>query len=199
MQGLLAFKRYADFSGRSNRAEFWQFMAILAGAYILSTALGGANQAIPFPMLTILVMLGTTVPTYAVIVRRLHDRDITGWAVGVIWILNGISSTLADMFISSGGNVLVSMLSKVALVMTAGYTLALLYPLAMPGDDKANKYGPPPVPAEDPSEAHVGVAVPAASPPADDRLNQIERLGKLRKDGILTDAEFEQQKTALLQ
>jgi hypothetical protein len=42
----------------------------------------------------------------------------------------------------------------------------------------------------------------AAPPPAaagDDTIAQLEKLGALRRDGILTDAEFEQQKQRLLQ
>lgn len=66
MQGLLAFKRYYDFTGRSSRAEFWQFMGLVTVAYIVSAVLGGMNEATPLPMLTVLVMLATIVPTYAV-------------------------------------------------------------------------------------------------------------------------------------
>jgi uncharacterized membrane protein YhaH (DUF805 family) len=197
MQGFLAFKRYYDFSGRSSRAEFWQFMGIVAVAYIVSAVLGGMDATNPLPMLTVLVMLGTTVPTYAVTVRRLHDRNITGWAVGVVWILNGIGYTLADMQMKAGGNVLLDFLSKAAVGTLGLYALALLYPLVMPGDEKANTFGPPPEPGDAVPQATHANATPAASP-ADDRLNQIERLARLHRDGTLTDAEFEQQKAALL-
>ncbi|MEU9205386.1 SHOCT domain-containing protein [Streptomyces sp. NPDC048332] len=38
----------------------------------------------------------------------------------------------------------------------------------------------------------------AAQPPADDLIGQLERLAELKKQGILTDAEFEAQKARLL-
>lgn len=38
----------------------------------------------------------------------------------------------------------------------------------------------------------------AAAPPADDLINQLERLGELKKQGVLTDAEFAAQKNRLL-
>lgn len=38
----------------------------------------------------------------------------------------------------------------------------------------------------------------AAVPPADDLINQLERLGELKKQGVLTDAEFAAQKNRLL-
>ncbi len=50
------------------------------------------------------------------------------------------------------------------------------------------QYAPPPAP----------VAPPAAAPGTDDVIAQLEKLGDLRANGILTDAEFEQQKARLL-
>jgi hypothetical protein len=50
------------------------------------------------------------------------------------------------------------------------------------------QYAPPPAP----------VAPPAPAPGTDDVIAQLEKLGDLRANGILTDAEFEQQKARLL-
>jgi len=47
------------------------------------------------------------------------------------------------------------------------------------------QYQPPPAP-------------PAPAPGTDDVIAQLEKLGDLRANGILTDAEFEQQKARLL-
>nr|WSW70968.1 SHOCT domain-containing protein [Streptomyces sp. NBC_00995] len=38
----------------------------------------------------------------------------------------------------------------------------------------------------------------AAQPPAEDLIGQLERLAELKKQGVLTDAEFEAQKSRLL-
>jgi hypothetical protein len=56
-------------------------------------------------------------------------------------------------------------------------------------------------------EAQAAVAPPVqAAPPAaaqassmDEKLSQLERLSQLKAQGILSDAEFEQQKAAILQ
>jgi hypothetical protein len=55
-------------------------------------------------------------------------------------------------------------------------------------------------------EAQAAVAPPVqAAPPAaaaasmDEKLSQLERLSQLKAQGILSDAEFEQQKAAVLQ
>ena len=52
--------------------------------------------------------------------------------------------------------------------------------------EPAPQYAPPPP------------APPAAASGTDDVLAQLEKLGDLRANGILTDAEFEQQKARLL-
>jgi hypothetical protein len=59
--------------------------------------------------------------------------------------------------------------------------------------------GPPPAPA--PEATPPEPAAPAAAPAADDmgrRLALLQQLGGLRAQGILTDAEFEAQKSKLL-
>ena len=67
----LYFKRYADFSGRSRRSEYW--WATLAISLI--------SYAIAFviPMLSTVWMLATLVPSLAMCVRRLHDIGKSGW------------------------------------------------------------------------------------------------------------------------
>jgi hypothetical protein len=44
----------------------------------------------------------------------------------------------------------------------------------------------------------VGVAAPAAAPPAEDPLDKLKKLGELRDAGVLTAEEFEAQKAAVL-
>src|SRR5437870_12270687 len=105
---LLAYRRYVEFSGRSRRKEFWMFQlfnfVVVAVLYALLLAGGGyrllvggaaaANTlstgaeltpvAAPGPLfwigLALLAIygLGTLIPSIAVAVRRLHDRNMTG-------------------------------------------------------------------------------------------------------------------------
>ncbi|MFG2626690.1 SHOCT domain-containing protein [Streptomyces sp. NPDC048473] len=49
----------------------------------------------------------------------------------------------------------------------------------------------------DAAERQAAQQVPAA-PPADDLISRLERLAELKKQGILTDAEFEAQKAKIL-
>ncbi|MGP3689497.1 DUF805 domain-containing protein [Streptomyces sp. IBSNAI002] len=86
-------KKYADFSGRARRQEYWMFSliqsVIVIALVILDFVLG------TLPILTLVYTLGTAVPSIAVLVRRLHDIGKSGWwyfitlvpFVGGIWLL----------------------------------------------------------------------------------------------------------------
>ena len=80
------FSKYATFSGRASRSEYWGFylfsVLALIVAMILDAVLGlsDAESGVgPFYIICILVLL---LPNWAVTVRRYHDRDFRGW-----WIL----------------------------------------------------------------------------------------------------------------
>lgn len=78
-----ALKKYAAFSGRAQRKEFWYFnlfnFLITLAIGIVGILIFGINNphAVNFPMQIYgLVML---IPALAVSVRRLHDIDRSGW------------------------------------------------------------------------------------------------------------------------
>ena len=74
-------KKYADFSGRASREEFWCFFAFViianAVASIIGVVLGGG------PALSGAVGLLLLVPQLAVAVRRLHDVGKSGRELAV--------------------------------------------------------------------------------------------------------------------
>src|SRR4051794_11766381 len=77
-------QKYADFTGRAPRAEYWwYFLGIVISAIVLSIVesilgLGKLVFGIYGP-LTALLWLGTIVPSIAAGVRRLHDTNRSGW------------------------------------------------------------------------------------------------------------------------
>ncbi|MFF2844722.1 DUF805 domain-containing protein [Streptomyces sp. NPDC058001] len=82
-------KKYAVFSGRARRQEYWMFVLFnVIAAIILSIidAVIGSN------ILIIIYWLGVLVPSLAVAVRRLHDTDKSGWflLIGLIPFVGGI-------------------------------------------------------------------------------------------------------------
>ena len=83
---LEALKKYAVFSGRARRMEYWYFVLFnLIVAFVLAlidTLLGTTTGVSSFGLLSGIYGLAVLIPTLAVLVRRLHDIDRTGW-----WIL----------------------------------------------------------------------------------------------------------------
>ena len=83
---LMPLKRYADFSGRSRRKEYWMFvLGVFIAAIVLSIVegvlgLSGMVGGVYGPLTTIL-LLGVIIPSIAVQVRRFHDQDKSGWFV----------------------------------------------------------------------------------------------------------------------
>jgi uncharacterized membrane protein YhaH (DUF805 family)/RNA polymerase subunit RPABC4/transcription elongation factor Spt4 len=63
-------KKYVDFEGRATVREFWSF-------YLINSA-AGLLLALVFPVLVVVLLLGTLLPGIAVGVRRLHDQNRNG-------------------------------------------------------------------------------------------------------------------------
>lgn len=91
-QMIAAYRRYADFEGRSRRSEFWLFHLFQILAFIVLAVLGVIFGALiggdsdlgvaingMFGLLILLLLLGSIIPNLAVAVRRLHDSDKSGW------------------------------------------------------------------------------------------------------------------------
>lgn len=76
-------QRYAVFSGRAGRPEFWFFTLIsLLAAVLLSFVdgiLGTTSLRAGIGLLSGVFALALFVPALAVTVRRLHDGDRSGW------------------------------------------------------------------------------------------------------------------------
>ena len=75
---------YATFSGRAPRAEFWWFaLFVLLGNLLFGIVdgliFGAASDGQPVSLLGALFSLAVLLPNIAVGVRRLHDRDMSGW------------------------------------------------------------------------------------------------------------------------
>lgn len=74
--------KYVTFSGRASRSEYWWFIVALILAYVVVAIVGGAVSEQVGGVLYLIVALGTFLPALAVLIRRLHDVDRSGW-----WIL----------------------------------------------------------------------------------------------------------------
>ena len=100
---LKVLQNYANFSGRARRSEYWYFAlfnlfaiistAILDGLFGTTFDMGFGPS--PYGYITILYYFFILIPSFAVLVRRLHDVGKSGWfilislipLVGAIWLL----------------------------------------------------------------------------------------------------------------
>ena len=116
---LMPLKRYADFSGRSRRMEFWMWvvfqfliglafivlMVALGGAAIMSGDVGGAMAMggiiLILYLLYFLLGLVFLVPGLAVTIRRLHDTNRSGWWIMLFWGPILLSYALTFIFMGS--------------------------------------------------------------------------------------------------
>jgi uncharacterized membrane protein YhaH (DUF805 family) len=114
---LEALKKYAVFSGRSRRMEYWYFVLfnIIVGVVLalIDMLIGTFSAMSNIGLLSGIYSLAVLIPTLAVMVRRLHDIDRTGW-----WIL-------------------------INLIPLVGTIVLLVFALT-PGTPGSNRYGPDP-------------------------------------------------------
>lgn len=167
---LQPLKRYAEFRGRSSRAEFWWFtlFAVIIYAVIWLLMVGSlGSMAAAGPEQSASSMIGLfggvgivfglfwlalIIPTIAVQVRRLHDQNRSGWWVGAFYLLyvtymvmlfGTIASTGGDPDAAPQSVSMVAGIGIIALLMFV-YMIVLLVFYCMPGTKGPNRFGEDP-------------------------------------------------------
>jgi uncharacterized membrane protein YhaH (DUF805 family) len=95
---MTVMKKYADFSGRARRKEYWMFVlfnVIISIVLTILDSLIGTMSESGYGVLSGLYSLAILIPSLAVGVRRLHDVGKSGWwllislipLIGSIWLL----------------------------------------------------------------------------------------------------------------
>lgn len=127
-------QQYATFSGRASRSEYWYWilfcclLGFVTGIFdaILFPSVGKGTGSGP---LSLLVSLGTLLPSLGVAVRRLHDTNRSGW-----WILLPFAAVPA-VFIHMG-------LFALAII---GLMILQLVWYCTKGTSGDNRFGPDPL------------------------------------------------------
>jgi uncharacterized membrane protein YhaH (DUF805 family) len=137
---LNVLRHYADFSGRARRKEFWMFELFYALFALVAMGIDMAiGSARVFHNLYVLAML---LPSFAVMVRRLHDTGRSGW-----WTLLTIVPALIILplaitrLINGHGNE--SLIIVLGLTLTAS-SIWLLVLTLLEGQHGSNQYGSDP-------------------------------------------------------
>lgn len=79
--------KYADFSGRASRSEYWYFYLF---TFVLSVGLAMVGGVIGVEWLSGIASLGLALPNLAAMVRRLHDTGRSGWWYFIVFTCIGI-------------------------------------------------------------------------------------------------------------
>ncbi|WP_049722031.1 DUF805 domain-containing protein [Gilvimarinus polysaccharolyticus] len=84
-----ALKKYADFSGRARRKEYWMFILFYLIFYIAFLVV---DSLLGTMFLTLIFSLVLLVPSISIAARRLHDTGRTGWwqLIGLIPLIGAI-------------------------------------------------------------------------------------------------------------
>jgi uncharacterized membrane protein YhaH (DUF805 family) len=91
-------KKYAVFSGRARRKEYWMFFLFNIIIALVLVFIDGATglargSGIGLGPLYGLYVLATLIPSIAVLVRRLHDTNRSGWwlFLSLVPLIGGIA------------------------------------------------------------------------------------------------------------
>ncbi|KTA83189.1 DUF805 domain-containing protein [Aeromonas salmonicida] len=98
---LLAWRRYFDFSGFSSRKEFWMFMWVHLLVTLMCIALDVRLDDMTW--LDMGYSVASAIPVVALVVRRLHDIDRSGWW-GCVFFVPVIGPFVLIYFLSQQGD-----------------------------------------------------------------------------------------------
>ena len=125
----VCFQKYFDFKGRASRSECWFFIlftfiyTFVAG--ILLGAIGATTETIDAA--TIFIVLPIIAPYFAVVARRLHDFNHSGWMQLIF-----VPGWFADLILGTGW-----------VIYVVNFAVFAFYISQKPMTGK-NKFGPKP-------------------------------------------------------
>lgn len=154
----VCFSKYADFSGRARRSEFWFFYLFTILYSFAVSILSAVDVAVGVPLFSALGAIGSLaliIPSLAVSVRRLHDTGRSGWQLVFWYVVPWLLIIPIAILLGLGGALFGGAdPTSAALTAIAAFGVALLLPLVgaivlfvyfvsdtKPGE---NKYGPAP-------------------------------------------------------
>jgi len=152
-----ALKKYATFSGRASRSEFWWFslfslVATIAGMFLMMVIAAGVLSLVPmkqpqtggmhFPLgalFFILILLALFLPSLAVLVRRLHDLNYSSWWVLALFLIELVMNVVSRNEETNGGAVGLFGLINICI------NIGVIIFLAQRGSIGSNRFGADPL------------------------------------------------------
>ena len=161
-------RRLSDFSGRESRRAFWPYVGVMVAVSFLAMTLAMSAFVLPVILAVeagdkpnvfvamspfFLTVLAVVALLAAAVVRRLHDRGVSGWWAlpTALLLMGGIVAFGIEMNAFLGGagieDETFAGLFAVLLLLNGLYIASLLgltTVLCLPGQPRSNRFGPPP-------------------------------------------------------
>lgn len=146
----ICFAKYADFTGRASRSEFWWFWGITSLAIwfagFVENQLGLPSLSGYTPVAGLAGLL-TFIPSFAVLWRRFHDAGRPGWHFFLIFLghLVIVPGLFAAFVFVTPDYVWKPLIGLGVVTMIFAIIYFLFLPIVMPSQKGENRYGPEPL------------------------------------------------------
>lgn len=146
-------RKYATFSGRARRKEYWWYvlfstlLALVAAVVTIATSGLDAAADGNGGYLQGFVSLALFLPSQAVLVRRLHDVDRSGWWLVGYYLLVILMVVVSVMVVAAGDAAqtgVIIMLSVLVLAFAVGCITMFVW-ICSRGTIGDNRFGPDPI------------------------------------------------------
>ena len=134
------FSKYASFSGRASRSEYWWWFLF---TWIVSAVLGWV------PLVGPIFLLAVLLPSFAVAARRLHDTNRSGWwqllPLGAAAVMGAVVAAIVPSDASTDMSYTMLIAIVITGVIELATTVLLIVWLASKGTAGNNRFGPDPL------------------------------------------------------
>ncbi len=131
------FNKYATFTGRASRSEYWWWVLF---TFIVSVVF----NIIGVKWLTGIVNLALFLPGLAVLVRRLHDIDKSGWWAALLYGIGAVCGGLGAGVIFNPDNSPLAIATGASGLIGLVFGIIFIVWLCKPSQMFDNQYGPVP-------------------------------------------------------
>lgn len=145
--GIEPLRKYATFSGRAPRSEYWYYYLLTIFANMLGSVVDFVSGV---PVLGAVLAVALLLPSLAVYVRRLHDLDRRGWwlfapLAGLFPIAIGLATGGTALFSKSGPSGSGLIWTGIGALTFFGGGVLLFVWFCTRGTEGANRFGDDPL------------------------------------------------------
>ena len=135
------FNKYATFTGRASRSEYWWWALFTFLVGVVCNIIGGV---LGITWLSGIVSLALFIPGLAVLVRRLHDINMSGWWAALPCVISIVCGGFAGAYLMDVNNSTLGILTGASGIVCFVIGIVFIVWLCKPSYMDDNQYGPIP-------------------------------------------------------